>query len=306
MANFQRNYYSTDQQIDALKLKWFDEGPVVRLLKQNPVNFQGINTKKFDPFRQGIEIRQEKHSFGSAAKISPGTPGHLISPVCFGVNNLDIISEDEYYDVDNFNPVDFIKAQENQTDLSKIFTFPIITSDSNQLENYLLNGIIEPFSIRPVASFYSIEHPFESRAVRGNLLAGNIDQWYRSSDQIVTIDDYLDPINEEWYYDSFKFYEEVKVNNGTPVEYKINLDDNDYVNSNFNKFSAFNDSKIYLQSAGITVETHGQDMVNVFSIMTGSAYNYVPPGKKCFSTGFDFDNEGTSGLDSLSFGGLTY
>ena len=57
---------------------------------------------------------------------------------------------------------------------------------------------------------------------------------------------------------------------------------------------------------GIKSETHGQDMVDVFSLMTGSAYNYVPPGKKCFSTGFDFDNEGISGLDSLAFGGLSY
>ena len=286
--------------------KWFDEGPVVRLLQKNPTNSIGINTKKFDAFRQGVEIRQEKYAFQNIVKITPGTPGHLVNPVCFGINNLDIISEDEYYDVDNFNPVDFINAQDKELDLTKLFTFPIITSDSNQAENYLFNGIIEPLSIRPVASFFSIEHPFESHLIRGNLIAGNIDQWYRSSDQIVTIDDYFDAENEEWYYDAFKFYESLYSNNNIPYAYKINLDDVDYVNTNFNKFSAFNDSKIYLQSMGIKSETHGQDMVDVFSLMTGSAYNYVPPGKKCFSTGFDFDNEGISGLDSLAFGGLSY
>ena len=82
MANFQRDYYSTDQQIEAIKLKWFDEGPVVRLLQKNPTNSIGINTKKFDAFRQGVEIRQEKYAFQNIVKITPGTPGHLVNPVC--------------------------------------------------------------------------------------------------------------------------------------------------------------------------------------------------------------------------------
>jgi predicted molibdopterin-dependent oxidoreductase YjgC len=79
-----------------------------------------------------------------------------------------------------------------------------------------------------------------------------------------------------------------------------------YVSENYDHVSPFNDNFIYLMSMGITKETHGSDMVDVFQIMTGSTGNYIPPGKKSSSTGFLYDNMNPSGTDSIAFGGLTY
>ena len=62
----------------------------------------------------------------------------------------------------------------------------------------------------------------------------------------------------------------------------------------------------YLKNLGITVATHGEDMVKVFQIMTGSTDNYVPPGKKSATCGFVYDNIGYVGTDSIAFGGMTY
>lgn len=297
MSIYFRNYYSTNQQYSELQRRAFDEGPAVRL-NQVGINSSSIETKEIDPFRQGVEITQEKHSLG-IYKISAGTPGHIVKPLCFGINELDIVSSKSYVEIEYFDPVEYLRVQEPGKTLKKIFTFPIVTGDSNQQENYGFNGIIEPFSIRPVISFFSIEFPFESRSVKGSMMGGNSDQRKFSSDQILTVDYYPDLINEDMFLDAF---ETVKSGSGVPQQTV------GYISDQFDHMSPYSDGNqlSYLKSLGITAETHGQDMVNAFTIMTGSSGNYVPPGKKSNTSGFIYDSIGYAGVDSLAFGGLSY
>ena len=182
MSNFRTNFFSAVQQFEQEKLYWFDEGPVITK-KFVGINSSSIKTSDIDAFRQGVEITQDKHTLGTY-KIYAGTPGHIIKPVSYGVNNLDIISTDKFVEIDYFNPIRYLQAQEPGSKITEVITFPIITSDTNQIENFILNGIIEPLSIRPVASFYSIEFPFESHAVRGSFMGGNSDVRVASSDQV--------------------------------------------------------------------------------------------------------------------------
>jgi len=314
MAVFSKNFYSSIQQYDVLEERAFIEGPRVYDTVIG-VNSSSINTSAIDAFRQGVEITLEKHAVGSF-KITAGTPGHIIRPICYGINELDIISTGSFVEVDYFNPVNYLRLQEPGGDLGKVITFPIITSDSNQVENYILNGIIEPLTIRPVISFFSIEFPYESHAFRADMMAGNWEHFKFSSDRILTVDytpKKLVPIktltsgtvstrafvNNEQYLDAF----EVIRSGSSVARQSIGFlnDQHNYVDS-FVDGGEFD----YLKSLGITVETHGEDMVKVFQVMTGSTDNYVPPGKKSATTGFVYDNIGYAGTDSIAFGGMTY
>jgi hypothetical protein len=295
MSIFRKNFYSSIQEYDAINLRAFDEGPLI-IQRSIGINSSSISTKEIDKYRQGVEITQEKYTTG-LVKISAGTSGHIIRPKAYGINDLDIISENSYIEIDYFNPKEYIEAQEPGKTLKKVITFPIITSDENQAENYSFNGIIEPLSIRPVASFFSIEFPFESHAVRGALMNGNSDSRFASSEQVLSVD-YFGEFNKEKYY--LDAFQTVASGSGVP------LTTIGYVSENYSHVKPFDDNKIYLKSLGIKKETHGSDMVEVFLKMTGSTGNYVAPDKKSATTGFIYDNIGAAGIDSIAFGGMTY
>lgn len=314
MTVFIKNFYSSTQQYSKLAERAFDEGPRIYDTAIG-VNSSSIATIDIDQYRQGVEITQETHTLGMF-KISAGTAGHIVKPVCYGINDLDIISTGSFVEIDYFNPVDYLYLQEPGANMGRVITFPIITADNNQAENYGLNGIIEPLTIRPVISFFSIEFPYESHAFRADMMAGNFEHFRLSSDRILTIDytpKKLVPlktltsgsvstrafVNNEYYLDAF----EVIRSGSSVARQSIG-----YLNDQHNYMDGFVDGGEYdyLKSLGITVETHGEDMVKVFQIMTGSTDNYVPPGKKSATTGFTYDNIGYAGIDSLAFGGMTY
>jgi hypothetical protein len=127
-------------------------------------------------------------------------------------------------------------------------------------------------------------------------MGGNSDPRFFSSEQVLTVD-YPDFTNENYYLDAF---------GTTSGEGGMPIQTIGYVSERYNHISPFDDNKIYLRTFGITVETHGEDMVKVFEIMTGSTGNYVPPNKKSSTSGFVYDNIGSIGTDSIAFGGLTY
>jgi hypothetical protein len=302
LTPFEENYYSSLLQYEKIKSSVFNENPSVNR-KKRIVNSSSIGTSEIDRFRQGVEITNQKHAVG-IFKISAGTPGHIIKPQTFGVNNLDIISENSFVDLANFDPVTYLRVQDPGNNVEDVFTFPIITSDSNQAENRILNGIIEPLSIRPIASFFSIEFPFESHAVRGSFMGGNSDQRFFSSDQVLTVDYYSpNSINEGYYLDAF---ETVSIStgegsaSGSAPSHMFG-----YLNEKFNSIFSFDDTKVYLKSLGIISDVYGEDMIQAFSVMTGSTGNYVPPGKRSSTSGFVYDGA-ASGTDSIAFGGMTY
>ncbi|NBP57572.1 hypothetical protein EBU71_13750 [bacterium] len=314
MAVFIKNFYSSAQQYDKLFERAFDEGPRIYDTSIG-INSSSIGTSDIDQYRQGVEITQETHTLGMY-KISAGTPGHIIKPECYGVNNLEIISTGSFVEIDYFNPVDYLYLQGPGVNFSKAVTFPIITSDANQVENYILNGIIEPLTIRPVISFFSIEFPYESHAFRADMMAGNQEQFKFASDRVLTVDytpKKLVPlknlisgtistrafVNNEIYLDAFEV-----IRSGSSVA-RQNVG---YLDYQHNYVDSFNDTTPvdYLKAIGITEATHGTDMVNVFQVMTGSTDNYIPPGKKSATSGFVYDNIGYAGTDSIAFGGMTY
>lgn len=305
MDTFRKNYYSPTQQYQEINLRAFIEGSV-NPPSPTPVNSTGIKTTEIDQFRQGVEMTLDKHNVGMY-KISAGTPGHIISPNCFGTVNVDILESNFNKDLDYFDPVYYVRAQEPGVDFSKIFTFPIvISSDFNQSENFSMNGVIEPLSIRPVTSFSSIEFPNESHRIRGNMMGGNNDPWYGSSDRILTVDYVPKKLskssrsfqNDDVFLDSFP---------SVTSSYNQSFHPQSYLDAGLNKLTAFVDSQIYVKLLGMSPEKNGEDILNVFLATTSSmrGENYITPDKRSSTSGFVYDNT-MAGTDSIVYGGLTY
>lgn len=348
MGIFQKNYYASVSLYKEEIWKTFSEGPAevsaVQRMGQPVVgNIVGINsssipTTEVDQFRQGVELTQNKHTLGMV-KISAGTPGHMVQPLSFGVSNIDLIPSDNFEDLNVFNPVKYISIMGENGFPEDYYKFPIVTGDTNHAENYLLNGIIEPLTIRAVASFFSIEFPFESHAVKGTMMGGNSDVLFGSSDQILSVDYYpkkLAPppafvtgslalisgtfltgtfapyppyrsfINEDYYLDAFETLSSSKdpfslTSSAAPPKQLIA-----YLDKKLNTLVSFDDTRVYLKDMGISPAKQGNDLAMFLMSLTGSNENYIPPGKKSATAGFVFDNNGYSGTDSIAFGGMTH
>jgi hypothetical protein len=284
---------------------FFDEGPkIIKRITSTTVNTGGIDTSQFDAHRQGVELSAQKHFDAGTIKIHAGEPGHKLKRNRFGMDK-GLFTEDSFFrEMDYFSPEQFIRVQEDDSSLGlDVITFPIITGDNDQLDNYLFDGVIEPLTIRSKISFFSIEVPFESHDVRGAVMCGNTDITW-ASDRIQTIYNF-DPSPVEipfydQYVDSITFTDD-ELGQGhvsTPVGYfrneKIQL-------------SPYVDTR-YPRDVSTTSE-YDESMIIALSLMSGSTGNYINSTtlkERSATTGWCYDNNVNIGTDSLAFGGMAY
>jgi len=290
---FSKNFYSSLAQYDAVDALSFNEGPAV-IQNIIGINTSSIATADVDQFRQGVEITQNKHTFG-LVKILAGTPGHFVKPLCYGVSEKDIVSTKFFVELDRFDSISFISQQDEIIYPEQNLTFPIIVLDVDDID-FNFNSILEPLSIRKVASLKSTEFPYEFRSTKGSFESGNAEPFSLSNDQVLTVDYWDTKENVMWYLDAFEH-----MNTTGSIIQSMG-----YVNGNLNKIDSFDDSKVYKKTFGISSTTMGADMLNAIMMMSSSTSNYVPPGKKSATSGFVFDNVGYPGTDSIAFGGMTY
>lgn len=262
----------------------FDEGPRITTKIRSVSNTGSIETRTIDPYRQGVSITRLKHFDAGLYKIHSGEPGHQLMKTNFGIDkNYDLTPA--FQEKDYFEPKFFIQAQEQSDPLYfSLITFPIITGDNDQIENFLLNGIIEPFPIREIASFFSIEAPFQSRGVKGSLLCGNINT-NGACEQILTVDNFdsknesaafLDLIQMFGSYSTVGFFRN-ETNTIKPFT-------DDVTNSHILSSQLDDEIKLILNS------------------MTGSTDNYIKSNQKSAPAGWVFENT-VLGTDSIAFGG---
>jgi len=269
----------------------------------NPQNLDNANTetieKQIDKLRQGIEIKFPKHQVGNV-KISAGTAGHIINPFCFGVNDLNIGSVNKYVEIDYFDPIKFISLQAEEKPIEQLITFPIITSDANQLENYILNGIIEPFPIRPIIALFSINTPFEPHSVKGQFGNGNLNTRFATS-QVVSLDYQNNKKNKAVFLDAVDIVGMNNVEDGVTINLGPSIG---YYSIDENSLEPFEDAD---NVRGVTsTATYSKDMLDALNMMKPGGTTYVTKKEKCYTTGFVYDNVGIAGVDSIAFGGLTY
>ena len=275
---------------------FFDEGPRIitkPVVSVDFVNSSSINTLAIDGYRQGVELTQIKYFDAGLAKIHAGEPGHVLRRNRFGMDK-NFRTDPRFEELDYFDPVKFLEAQEQAEPLLlNIITFPIITGDNDQIENYVFDGVIEPLPIREVASFFSIEVPFQSRTVRASLMGGNEDSTH-ASDRVLTVD-YYEPEKEQIPY--LDLIDLIGPSGSAPQPL------NGFFVFDKSTNRPFDDSR-YPRNVPIAT-TYSSNFAEALSIMTGSTDNYVSFKQKSATSGFFYDNTPV-GTDSLAFGGMTY
>ena len=290
--NFFRNTHDEDTD-------FFDEGPRVLKTVATAINSSSIATIGIDGYRQGVEITQQKHFDAGLVKIHAGEPGHVIRKNRYGMDK-NFRREPIFEELDYFQPLKFLMAQDVLSPIDfNIITFPIITSDNDQLENYVFDGIVEPLTIRAKASFFSIDVPFDAHDVRGAVMAGNTDSLW-GSDAIQTVYQ-RDNIPIEGFLDQ---YADAVMFEGMP-EAGHTLPVYGLFHSERRPTSPFNDTR-YPRNADIPT-TYDPDLFDVVANMSGSTENYVNSinNERSSVSGWDYDYT-MIGTDSLSFGGMTY
>lgn len=265
----------------------FDEGP--RISKRIVSATSNNDLRAVYPHLQGVEITRQSQYDAGLVKVWSGEPGHRLNRTTFG-QDKNFFPDPGFADLDLFDPVTYLKSQEAASPLTaRIFTFPIITGDNDQLENYNFNGIIEPMPIRPVVAFFSIDAPFEAHGVRGTLMAGNTNQ-VNGTEQVLTVDRH-EPAQE-----IVGFLDMVDIIDGHPL--------NGYFRHEFIALSPFVDERLIRNA--VRDSAVAPDMAAALSLMSGSTDNYVGPGQRSVTCGWYYDNNASLGTDSLAFGGMTY
>jgi hypothetical protein len=275
---------------------FFDEGPRIPETKVRTIttasfiNSSSIDTSEIDAYRQGVELTQQKHFDKGIVKIHAGEPGHVLAKNRYGMDK-NFRHEPWFEELTLFNPVEFLKAQEIDSPLYwNIITFPIITGDNDQIENYWTDGIIEAMPIREVASFFSIDAPFQARDVRAGLMSGNEDQT-KATEQVLTVDTF-DPTEQFIPYLDLVDLIDGQYPTTTFFQYRKSTLDPFVDRRNIASMPALNDQDDEMKAA--------------LSAMTGSFENYVDENERSATSGWVYDNNASPGTDSVTFGGQVY
>jgi hypothetical protein len=270
--------------------EYFDDGPGEdKDKKVKPSNadqyvFTGsINTSLIDGFRQGVEITRIKHFFaGTSPRIHAGEPGHVLKKNFYGADK-NFLKQNYYQELDYYDPVEYLLSHES-------VTYPIITHDSDETENYNFNGVIEPFTIRAVAALFSIDVPFEAHSIKGLMMDGNTDIMMSTS-RILTVDNKNTKDKIPPWMDLIDMMGTVKK---IPTIMFFN-DDKTYLNP-------FNDASTKIQlSTNLSI-----DMNSAVLKMSPSTEEYISEGKISATCGWTYDDVWSKGTDSIAFGGFTH
>ena len=250
---------------------------------QNYVLTGSMDTSSIDPYRQGIELTRIKHfDAGSSVKIHAGEPGHILKKNFYGADK-NFLKQNYYSDLDYFDPVEYILFQES-------VTYPIITHDTDETENYNFNGVIEPLTIRAIAALFSIDVPFEAHSVKGMMMDGNHETTMATS-RIQTV-----------------FTK--KENHRLPAW--LDLVDMMGTAKKIPTIAFFNDEKTFLNPFN-DASTKVQLSINLSEAMNSAVLKMNPQTENSIAEneisatcGWTYDDVWSKGTDSIAFGGLGY
>ena len=242
--------------------------------------------QKINKYRQGVELTRPEHYFSGLdqghCKIHSGDPGSSWKNHSYGQDKT-YSNESFFQEKINFDPVEYLRAGEN-------YPFPVVIGDNQNVESYNFNGVIEPLTIRAIASFFSIEVPFEAHTIRADVSDGNLNV-DRSSDLIVTVYEKTSKSHIEPWFDMVDMV-------GTVIKIPATA----YFNPEKSRVLAFNDAKLKVESSN----NLGSSMESVVHSMNSSTENYISDGYFSAVCGFTYDDVSTKGTDSLAFGGYGY
>ena len=141
-------------------------------------NTDGMKTKKVDPFRQGVSIRD---TMDRGKRILPFIGArtlpayiydkidHTLETTSFG----DAIILDDIINGDTLTPFDDIDSLDNPVafiDDPGITAYPQVLLSPAWLDPGMMNGTIEPLDIRSTLPGMSIDSPFVAHTVRASII----------------------------------------------------------------------------------------------------------------------------------------
>jgi hypothetical protein len=270
----------------------FNESPNKRILASNVVNTGSIDTSVFDPYRQGVELRLEKHYQQGIVKIHCGEieRGHHLRQTEFGLSIETETSRKRYFaELEYFDPYVYITSQATDAGLDSFIsrmTYPIILTDSFQACTSM-DGIIEPLPIRSIVTFSSIDAPYESHGVRGELQEGNPDDFLR-----------VDVVSTKR---EFNTLEHVAPFLDLCAETVGDLQQTGLSSPDVVPNITFDDSK---QARGLYLDSESFEFSGFIDDMDPSTDNYVQFDEVSMACGHDYENSIGPRVDSMIFGNL--
>ncbi len=226
-----------------------------------------MNTSGVDPFRQGVELTQDKHFQQGIAKIWSGLAGHAVNLNEYGQHNDEIFPNQRYFqEVAKFDPVLYL------TDYYS--TQPVVIDSAVSMNDRGFDGIIEPLTIRKAITFTSIDVPFESHSTKASLESGNFDP-FRNADQIISKYNFKEvSLGDRWYEDNVDMTGRIPTNLGfwpTITTRLLGFDDSQTRDGVMLPVSASADLREVLK--GMRPPTENYLPVNIFST-AASLYDY--------------------------------
>lgn len=237
-----------------------------------------------DYFRNGVELRNVNQWAAGYVKISSGTPGHIISePVAIGsLRNNNNIDKDWYKELDYFDPKSLLQ---DTPIYSLSITYPIVLTDAEETDKNGYNGTIEALTIRDIVKMTSITGIQEPRSIKGSFGNGNQRSPWEGSEDIVSVVEFS-VLNELFpFIDQFEFetgYIGVDAKHLGPCKDLTPARDHE------------DESK------------YESDLLAVVRQMPLLETTYIREKELTHLCGFVYDNSGTIGTDSVTFGGLLY
>jgi len=260
-----------------------------------------LTSASLDKFRQGTEIKNLNQWSAGFYKILAGTPGHIIKSVCFGTNEDNNNTDNQFFqELNLFNPIEFINVQGSDKLIENVITFPIVTSDANQRENYILNGIIEPFPIRPIISHFSIFFPTEPQGIKANF--SNSDPLQKKqSDLVSNVHEFLpNHQNSEPFLDAGEALTMSNDTGDSTVEVGPSLP---YFMTDANYLEPFAD-KVYARGDIFeSTRAYDSDLLAAIQNLPKLGASYLRQNEFSSGTGFTYNNS-VQGIDSIAYGGI--
>lgn len=254
-----------------------------------------------DKFRQGAEIKNLNQWSAGFYKILAGTPGHVVKPVCFGTNEDNTLTDNHFFqELNLFNPIEFISVQDTNKLIEQVVTFPIVTSDSNQRENYILNGTIEPFPIRPIISHFSIFFPAEPQGIKANF--SNSDPLQKRQSDLVNHNYEFLPYfeNSEPFLDAGESLSMTNDTGDSTVEVGPSMP---YFPTDTNYLEPFRDKVNARGDIFESSRAYDSDLLIAVQKLPKLGSSYLRPNEFSSGTGFTYNNS-IQGIDSIAYGGL--
>lgn len=199
---------------------------------------------------------------------------------------------DRFVEKSKFDPVFFITTGGN----SELFSFPVTTKISKLSESLVLDGVIEPLTIRPIKQI-TIKSNQDPHSIKSYFGSGNVNR-RGASDSILSVD-YFSPsvANKAVFLDT-----PGKLSNSTNITGSFPAYSEDY-STDENYVAPFEDA-FYPRGESLS-STYDDAIVAVVNAFDPGGTTYVTRNQKSATCGFVFGDT-IVGTDSITFGDMSY